>query len=216
MKQRLDRSKNRKHINRVEPKQRRSKSTVSTILQATTQVLERPDGQPSDTNAIAARAGFSVGTLYRYFPNKRAILQTLALREMERQSTRQLQMLAETADRPVEETISRCAEQIIMVLGGSATARRRLLLALVDDQELMAKGARLQRQVLAAIAENLHRRAPERFRALSEVDELVVGGAVMGAVRATIMTEPERLTDPAFKAALQRLITVSLSHDAGG
>lgn len=65
------------------PIQPRAQATVDVILEAAIQLLES-DGEPGfNTNALALRAGISIGTLYRYFPDKRAILLALARREMQ-------------------------------------------------------------------------------------------------------------------------------------
>jgi AcrR family transcriptional regulator len=48
---------------------------VEAILHATIQVLLRVGKERLTTTRVAARAGVSVGTLYQYFPNKKALLQ---------------------------------------------------------------------------------------------------------------------------------------------
>lgn len=62
---------------RKRPRQQRSRDTVHTVLEAAAQVFER-EGYAATTNRIAERAGVSIGTLYQYFPNKRALLYALA------------------------------------------------------------------------------------------------------------------------------------------
>jgi AcrR family transcriptional regulator len=60
---------------RKSPIQARSTASVDAILNATVQVLLRVGKDRLTTTRVAARAGVSVGTLYQYFPNKRALLQ---------------------------------------------------------------------------------------------------------------------------------------------
>ena len=55
-------------------RQARSRATVATIVEAATRILARDGWDSLNTNAIAARAGVSVGSVYEYFPNKQAIL----------------------------------------------------------------------------------------------------------------------------------------------
>jgi AcrR family transcriptional regulator len=59
---------------RKEPRQARSKETVNVILEAGARILESEGLRGFNTNAISAKAGISVGSLYQYFPNKDAIL----------------------------------------------------------------------------------------------------------------------------------------------
>jgi AcrR family transcriptional regulator len=67
---------------RKNPRQRRSSETVATILEAAARVLESSGLEGYNTNAIAARAGVSIGSLYQYFPSKDAITRKLIAREM--------------------------------------------------------------------------------------------------------------------------------------
>ena len=66
---------------RKRPTQARSEYTYDVILQASLELLARGGLEGFTTNAVAKRAGVSVGSLYQYFPNKDAILATL-VREM--------------------------------------------------------------------------------------------------------------------------------------
>ena len=51
------------------PAQARSQETVTVILEASARILEADGLRGFNTNAIAERAGVSVGSLYQYFPN---------------------------------------------------------------------------------------------------------------------------------------------------
>jgi AcrR family transcriptional regulator len=62
---------------RKAPGQARSKETVNVILEASARILESEGLRGFNTNAVAAKAGVSVGSLYQYFPNKDAILLAL-------------------------------------------------------------------------------------------------------------------------------------------
>jgi AcrR family transcriptional regulator len=64
---------------RKTPQQARSKQTREDILEATAHLLNRkPFGEVS-TNHIAKKTGISIGTLYKYYPNKDAILADLSM-----------------------------------------------------------------------------------------------------------------------------------------
>src|ERR1700749_3335085 len=70
------------------PRQARSRHKVQLIFEATIRLLERDGLAALNTNAIAAAAGVSIGTLYQFFPNKEAILDGLADREVAAMSER--------------------------------------------------------------------------------------------------------------------------------
>ena len=64
-------------------RQARSKATVDAIIEAATRILAETGWAALNTNAIAARAGVSVGSVYEYFPNKQAILDVIMDRHLE-------------------------------------------------------------------------------------------------------------------------------------
>ncbi len=66
---------------RKAPAQRRSAHTVSAVIEAAARILEQDGFAGYTTNAIAERAGVSIGSLYQYFPGKDAV--TVALIERE-------------------------------------------------------------------------------------------------------------------------------------
>jgi AcrR family transcriptional regulator len=69
---------------RRSPVQERSQETVARILAATTALLARGIAIETLTTAhIAAEAQLSVGGLYRFFPDKQAIVDAIAVRHME-------------------------------------------------------------------------------------------------------------------------------------
>ncbi len=66
-----------KPIPRKQATQARAARTVEVILEAAAHILERDGFAGYTTNAIAERAGASIGSLYQYFPNKDAITVTM-------------------------------------------------------------------------------------------------------------------------------------------
>ena len=70
---------------RRQPTQQRGRETVDRLLDATAALLEEAGFEALTTNKIAARAEVNVASLYKYFPNKYALIRALAERNMERQ-----------------------------------------------------------------------------------------------------------------------------------
>lgn len=63
---------------RQTPVQPRAQETRDRLLDAAARVFARHGYRAGTTNRIAAEAGMSIGTLYRYFPNKDALVGELA------------------------------------------------------------------------------------------------------------------------------------------
>lgn len=69
------------HRNPTKPTQERSRRTLEAILDAGAALILEQGYDQVSTNAIAARAGIAIGSLYRYFPDKRSLLSALVERE---------------------------------------------------------------------------------------------------------------------------------------
>lgn len=67
---------------RKSPRQKRAAATFDAILEAAAHILREEGADALTTNAVAARAGASIGSLYQYFPNKQAIVRALIAREL--------------------------------------------------------------------------------------------------------------------------------------
>lgn len=81
---------------RNEPVQARSTARLAALLDAAAHVVDEIGYERLTTAMVAERAGASIGTVYRYFPDRIAVLQSLAARNVERTGDR---VLLELADR---------------------------------------------------------------------------------------------------------------------
>lgn len=77
---------------RRQPQQARSQERVRQILDIAEQLFLEIGYEATTTRAIAARAKVSVGSLYQFFPDKEAILKALAIRYMDKQYQRFLDL----------------------------------------------------------------------------------------------------------------------------
>ena len=107
---------------RKQPKQARSTDLVATILDAAVQVLAKEGVQRFTTTRVAERAGFSVGSLYQYFPNKAAILFRLQSDEW-RQTTELLRGILEDVRRPPLERLRTLVHAFVRSECGEAEMR---------------------------------------------------------------------------------------------
>ena len=115
---------------RKSPRQARSQATHDALLQAATQILSCEGLKGFNTNAIAARAGTSVGSLYQYFPNKDALM--LAL--IHRQKMRMLRDMAEAIDAAPRDDLD-AAVRILIRAVIKHSREDGLLASAIDHEE---------------------------------------------------------------------------------
>ncbi len=90
---------------RRKPSQSRSGQTVEFILEATAHILIHEGYSKASTNRIAEKAGVSIGSLYQYFPNKQALLETLCQRHINQMIELLARQLQNTLGKPLEDAI---------------------------------------------------------------------------------------------------------------
>ncbi|MEO3785379.1 TetR/AcrR family transcriptional regulator [Actinocorallia sp. B10E7] len=79
---------------RRRPAQRRSAERVQRMLDACAEILDESGYEGLSTTRIAQRAGVAIGSVYQFFPDKRAVAQALALRNLEQFGERIGELLA--------------------------------------------------------------------------------------------------------------------------
>lgn len=159
---------------RKQPTQQRAKQRVDRILNATATLLDEVGLDGLTTNLIAERAGVKVASLYQYFPNKYAVLSTLAERMFTEQQ-RQLEKFLtpsgfalpwpEAIDGMIDALIAgRFAQPGGMALRSALAAVPELAAARERDRQAVSNrvaralrqaGARVSERRLQAIARSL-------------------------------------------------------------
>ncbi|MFF5160489.1 TetR family transcriptional regulator [Streptomyces sp. NPDC000348] len=81
------------------PVQRRSAERLTRILDACAELLDEAGYDDLSTRAVAQRAGVPIGSVYRFFGNKRQMADALARRNLERFTERVTERLEVTGDR---------------------------------------------------------------------------------------------------------------------
>jgi len=143
---------------RVSPRQARARETVQRILDTAAVLLDEVGVDGFNTNLLAARAGVRVRTVYRYFPNKSAVILALAERvvsEWDAWAQGELANFDGDADwRTAVEHATRGLVQRVRELPGHAAIRRAMravpeLYALdqQDNVRMAAAYARALRQL---------------------------------------------------------------------
>ena len=192
---------------RKKPGQARSEATVEAIFEATARILQKDGIDALNTNAIARLAGVSIGTLYQYFADKKAILIALARRELD--FTRQTTVEAMTrvgAAALGEDSIRAAVRALIKGFGGRQRARKLLIEALVANG-LTGELARPVDQAMQAIV-------ARQAQAMPAVAIYVVTRALIGAIRAAVMEQSPYLNTREFEDEMVRLISVYAANAA--
>jgi AcrR family transcriptional regulator len=99
---------------RREPKQRRAFLTVEAVLDAVARILTREGVAAVTTNRIAEVAGVSIGSVYQYFPDKRAIFIALHTRHVENIARLVETTVALEASAPLETMVRRLIDALVV------------------------------------------------------------------------------------------------------
>lgn len=129
---------------RKRPSQPRAQAMVAAIVEAAARIFESEGPAGYTTNAIAERAGASIGSLYQYFPDKDAITAALIRRETER-------FLAE-ASRSADAADWRAALDMLIDAAVGHQLHRPILARLMDVEEARLPLRQENREVLQALA----------------------------------------------------------------
>src|SRR4051794_34029299 len=190
---------------RKEPKQQRSKVTVSAILDGTIRVLEQEGADAATTSRVAEVAGVSVGTLYQYFANRDAILNALQDRELERASQLMSGLLGKS-ERASEQDIARAVVEALLKSYRAAPALHRVLavegLRVTPHDRVLAFDAR----VVGTIRAFLSLPGMRVRRTNLDAAAFVIYQAVGAAMLAYLLEDPAGLDDRSLVDELTDLI----------
>jgi AcrR family transcriptional regulator len=169
------------------PSQTRAMRTVDTLFEAATRILASEGEAGFTTNRIAERAGFSIGTLYQYFPSKEAIVVALVRRHRDR------------VMRELDVMLDRCASGEYDAEHALRLYLRHIVDAPAAIVAAMDDGAERIRSALARLDD------PE-LPVPDEPTLYMLTRAVIGAVRSAAVEESAMLDDPRFEEALFRMV----------
>ena len=183
------------------PHQARAAETVAAILEGAAQVLEGGGLAAFTTNAVALRAGVSIGTLYQYFADKNALLRAIAARETDAALAGVARALRGETDATIEGRVRAMVRAIVSAFHGRQRARKAVVQAVLAQGiavEMMAPVASFLAGASNAPHRGLARLTPEQVFVLSR--------ALMGAVRAAILEEQPFFKSRAFEDELVRMV----------
>jgi AcrR family transcriptional regulator len=90
---------------RKSPRQARALATQDAIIEAAAHIIAKGGLAAFNTNAVAERAGVSIGSLYQYFPNKDALMVALIEQSQQQQLARVKGAVAMVGDADLETIV---------------------------------------------------------------------------------------------------------------
>jgi AcrR family transcriptional regulator len=134
--------------------QQRSRQTVADVLEGAARIFDR-EGLDATTNRIAEEAGVSIGTLYEYFPDKRALLVALGEHHLESACADVDALCERWSSSPPPSGVVAVDEMVALMLERHTRHRsmHQLLTTVIPDApELLARAMAMQAQLVHALA----------------------------------------------------------------
>lgn len=191
------------------PRQKRAAETVAAIVEAAAQILERGGLAAFTTNAVAERAGVSIGTLYQYFADKNALLLALAREEMEAALGEVGRALQGEVDPSIDGRVRAMVRAIIHAFRGRQRARKAVIQAILSQENGIAMMAPVA-AFIARAGETVGRGPNSLLGPLTREQVFVVSRALMGVVRAAVLEEQPFLASRSFEDEIVRMIVAYL------
>jgi len=191
---------------RKRPRQQRSKDTVDAILDATTRVLKQVGFDGLTTNAVAEKAGVSIGSVYQYFPNKEAMVSALIERHVHEMNAAILGELARVATMPVAQA-ARAVIELTLSAHAIDPALHRVLTEQVPRIGKLAKLRELDNISHRMVAGLLAARRDEIAVDDVELAAFVLVSAIESIVHRAALLYPHMLRDPHLVDEATRLVT---------
>jgi AcrR family transcriptional regulator len=141
-------------------RQERGKKRMAELLRAAGQVFADVGYDNATTNAIAARARVSPGTLYQFFPNKQAIAEALANAYAAKNQALESVFDLSAAEVPLRELIERLVDPFLE-FRRNAPGFEMLFVGSVVSRELAERIQALHQQMKQRIADLIQMRAPQ-------------------------------------------------------
>jgi AcrR family transcriptional regulator len=191
---------------RKRPRQDRAKATVDSILEATARVLVKQGFDGLTTNAVAAAAGVSIGSLYQYFPNKEALVSALLERHMEDMSKSVLSELTRVANLPLAQA-ARCVVELTIRAHAVDPALHQVLTEQVPRVGKLAKLRDLDELCHRMVAGLLAARKGELAIRDPDLAAFILVSTIESVVHRAALLYPQRLRDPRLVEETTLLVT---------
>ena len=202
---------------RREPTQARAQQTIQTLFKAAAQILDQDGEAGLSTNKVAAAAGFSIGTLYQYFPSKEVLLRAMAAKgqAMVLQALEQylaaLELRPDVAQMDPKDLLR---QAIRILLQGFATGKgfTQSLIRLGWSLEQPQETASVVRQVSDRLAIFFERIAHPDLPPPTSAQLFVLSRSVIGTLRSASLEKSPLLGAPALEDALVQVAWALLAR----
>jgi len=191
---------------RKRPRQARSKVTVGTLLEATSRVLVKHGFDGLSTNAVAAAAGVSIGSLYQYFPNKEALVAALIDRHMEEMNAAVLAELTRVAQLPIAKA-ARCVVELTIRAHAIDPDLHRVLTEQVPRIGKLARLREVDEICHRMVAGLLAARRDEIAIRDPDLAAFILVSTIEAVVHRAALLYPQRLRDPRLVDETTLLVT---------
>ncbi|WP_177176653.1 TetR/AcrR family transcriptional regulator [Faunimonas pinastri] len=188
---------------------------METILEATAQILSEHGSERLTTNFLARKAGFSVGTIYQYFPNREAIVLALIARQREEVGRRIRSALENDQKRTAEEKIGQIVHVLHEAFNVHRMPHRRLVQALM--RVAAAQGLPSPPHIAAqAIIEVWREAGEDAAQPPNESEAFVLSRSVIEVLRQATLESSPLLGTAEFEQAILRLVLGFLREAGAG
>ncbi len=202
-----------RHGLKKHPRQQRSLQTVEFILQAATYILEREGNHRATTNRIAERAGVNIASLYQYFDDKDAILQTLVLSRAEQELSLLEQHIGAFAQADVAQLAKVIAHRICAGINEAPQALRQMVL-MTPQLGQVEKIKTLRLKATDLIALELTRRRSISLP-VARQSAFVLLHTVLGVIHGYLYTNTADISCADLEGIIESLIVLQVNL-AGG
>jgi len=191
---------------RKKPLQSRSKATVDAVLSAAAHILEERGLTGFNTNAVAERAGVSIGSLYQYFPSKDAILVSL----MEHSLTTFSLDLSEAIDGAPGDSLAEDL-RFMLQMGLMSHMRRPNLMRLLDG-EFQRLETHIDKASTHLAVREATIRLLERYRDRIRPADTAVMAQDIGSIAKALMSAAGERREADWEAVIERTVCAMLGY----
>jgi AcrR family transcriptional regulator len=193
-------------VSRRQPRQARALHKVELMLEAAMRLIDEAGIESLTTNAVAQKAGVSIGTLYQYFGDKQALLDALIQRQLDTLALRVKASLAEAPPRERGGRIRVLMQAVLASYGGRRRVHRRLMEHALSTRRPGTGLMPLYAVLVQQLARDGVQAAGGEKATMTEAQAFVLTHAIAGVLRALAATESHPPPQQAVEDALVQLV----------